>query len=67
MKVFLIFIFLILLVNCSFNKSEQGVSKNKISHTEINSRKNYSFEEYVNLLLRVNKSKKLPDIKNIPD
>ena len=38
-----------------------------ISTNEINSSKEYSFEEYVNLLLNNNKSKSYPDINNIPD
>ena len=63
---FIIFIF-IFLVNCSFNESELGVISNNISHNEINSSKEYSFEEYVNLLLNKNKSKKYSDINNFPD
>ena len=60
----MIFIFL---VNCSFNESELGISSNSISQNEINSSKEYSFEEYVNLLLNISKSKNYPDINNIPD
>ena len=63
---FIIFIF-ILLVNCSFNESELGVSNNNISQNEIDFSKEYSFEEYVNLLSNKNKSKKYPDINNVPD
>ena len=63
---FIIFVF-IFLVNCSFNKSELGVTNENISKNEINSSNEYSFEEYVNLLLNKNKSKKYPDINNIPD
>ena len=63
---FIIFIF-IFLVNCSFNESEPGVINNKISQNEINSSKEYTFEEYVNLLLSKNNSKKYPDINNFPD
>ena len=63
---FIIFIF-IFLVNCSFNESELGVTNNNISQNEINFSKEYSFEEYVNLLLNNNKSKSYPDINNIPD
>ena len=63
---FIIFVF-IFLVNCSFNESELGISNNNISQDEINSSKEYSFEEYVNLLLNMNKSKNYPDINNIPD
>ena len=63
---FIIFIF-IFLVNCSFNESERGVTNTDISQNEINSSKEYSFEEYVNLLLNTNKSKKYPDINNFPD
>ena len=39
----------------------------KINQNEINFTKNYSFEEYVNSLLKNNKSKEYPDINNIPD
>ena len=63
---FIIFIF-IFLVNCSFNESKLGVTNENISKNEINSSNEYSFEEYVNLLLNKNKSKKYPDINNFPD
>ena len=63
---FIIFIF-IFLVNCSFNESELGISSNNISQNEIDTSKEYSFEEYINLLLNKNKSKKYPDINNVPD
>ena len=67
MKKYLILLIFIFLVNCSFNESELGISNNNISQDEINSSKEYSFEEYVNLLLNMNKSKNYPDINNIPD
>ena len=67
MKNYLIIFIFIFLVNCSFNESELGISNNNISQDEINSSKEYSFEEYVNLLLNMNKSKNYPDINNIPD
>ena len=63
---FIIFIF-IFIVNCSFNEKGVNVTNNHISHNEINSSKEYSFEEYVNLLLNNNKSKNFPNINNIPD
>jgi len=63
---FIIFIF-IFLVNCSLNQSKLGVTNENIFKNEINSSKEYTFEEYVNLLLNKNKSKKTPDINNIPD
>ena len=63
---FIIFIF-IFIINCSFNKKGINVSRNNISNNEINSSKEYSFEEYVNLLLNNNKSKSYPDINNIPN
>ena len=53
--------------NWQFNKNEQAITRNNISQDEINSSKEYSFDEYVNLLLNKNKSKKYPDINNIPD
>ena len=63
---FIIFIF-IFLVNCSFNETEVGVANINLSQNKINSSKEYSFEEYVNLLLNNNKSKSYLDINNIPD
>ena len=63
---FIIFIF-IFIINCSFNEKGLNVTNNNISHNEINSSKEYSFEEYVNLLLNNNKSKSYPNINNIPD
>ena len=63
---FIIFIY-IFLINCSFNKSELGVDNNSLSQNKINFSKEYSFEEYVNLLLSKSKPNKYPDINNIPD
>ena len=63
---FIIFIF-IFIINCSFNEKGLNVTNNNISHNEINSSKEYSFEEYVNLLLNNNKSKSYPNINNIQD
>ena len=67
MKKYLIIIFFIFLVNCSLNQSELGVTNDNISQNEINSSEEYSFEEYVNLLLNNNKSKEYPNINNFPD
>jgi|TARA_B100001971_G_C17989189_1_gene431417 hypothetical protein len=67
MKNYFIIFILIFLVNCSFNRGEQGITRNNISQIDINSSKEYSFEEYVKLLLNKNKSKKYPDINNFPD
>ncbi len=62
---FIIFIF-ILFVNCSFNENEIAIIDNNMT-SEINySNVNY-FEEYVSLLSNKNKSKKYPDINNVPD
>ena len=63
---FVIFIF-IFTINCSLNEKGLNVTSNNISDNEINSSKEYSFDEYVNLLLNNNKSKSYPDINNIPD
>ena len=63
---FVIFIF-IFIINCSLNEKGLNVTSNNKSLNEINSSKEYSFEEYVNLLLNNNKSKSYPDINNIPD
>jgi len=64
--IIVIFIF-IFLINCSFNENIPGVTNTNISQNEINSAKVYTFEEYVNLLLRKNNSIKYPDINNFPD
>ena len=63
---FIIFVF-IFFVNCSFNENKLGVTNNNISQNEINFSKEYSFEEYVNLLSRKNKSNKYTDINSITD
>ena len=63
---FIIFIF-IFIINCSLNEKGLNVTSNDLSNNEINSSKEYSFEEYVNLLLNNNKSKSYPDINNITD
>ena len=63
---FIIFIF-IFIINCSFNEKGLNVDSNNMAHNEINSSKEYSFEEYVNLLLNNNKSKSYPNINNTPD
>ena len=63
---FIIFTFIFLL-NCSFNESKQGVTNINTTQNEINESEEYSFEEYVNLLLNKNQSKEYPDINNIPD
>ena len=62
----IIFIF-IFIINCSFNEKGLNVDSNNMAHNEINSSKEYSFEEYVNLLLNNNKSKSYPNINNTPD
>ena len=67
MKNYFIIFVVIFLVNCSFNESKLGVTNKNISKNEINSSNEYSFEEYVNLLLNKNKSKEYPNINNIPD
>ncbi len=59
---FIIYIF-IFIVNCSFNEKNVNLTSNN----EMNSSKEYSFDEYVNLLLNNNKSKNYPDINNIPE
>ena len=63
---FLIFIFIFLL-NCSFNESMKGVTNVNVVQNEINDSEEYSFEEYVNLLLNKSKTKEYPDINNFPD
>ena len=67
MKNYLIIFIFIFLINCSFNENKRGVTNNNISQNEINSSKEYTFEEYVNLLLNNNKSKSYQNINNIPD
>ena len=63
---FIIFTFIFLL-NCSFNESKQGVTNINTTQNEINESEEYSFEEYVNLLLNKNQSKEYPDINDFPD
>ena len=63
---FIIFIF-IFTINCSFNEKGLNVTGKNISNNEINSSKEYSFDEYVNLLLNKNKTKEYPDINNFPN
>ena len=67
MKNYFIIFILIFIINCSFNEKGLNVTNNNISHNKINYSKEYSFEEYVNLLLNNNKSKSYPDINNIRD
>ena len=67
MKNYFIIFILIFIINCSFNEKGINVTSNNISNNEINYSKEYSFEEYVNLLLNNNKSKSYPDINNTPD
>ena len=65
-KYFTIAIFIFLL-NCSFNENKDGIKSTKMKQNEINISKEYSFEQYVNLLLNKNKSKVYPDINNFKD
>ena len=67
MRNYFIIIIFIFLVNCSFNESKPGVTSSNIAQNEINFSEEYSFEEYVNLLLNNNRSKSYPDINNIQD
>jgi len=67
MKNYFIIIILIFLFSCSFNKSEIGIANLNNLQKDIDSSKEYSFEEYVNLLLNISKSKKYPDINSFPD
>ena len=67
MKNYLVIFIFIFIINCSFNEKGINVTNNNISRNEINSSKEYSFEEYINLLLNNNKSKSYPDINNITD
>jgi len=67
MKTYLVIFIFIFIISCSFNEKGLNVSRNNISNNEINSSKEYSFDEYVNLLLNNNKSKTYPDINNIRD
>jgi len=67
MKTYLIIFIFIFIISCSFNEKGHNVSSNNISNNEINPSKEYSFDEYVNLLSNNNKSKTYPDINNIRD
>ena len=65
-KYFIITIF-IFLINCASEGSKVGVKNLNAVQNDIDISKEYSFEEYVELLLNKNKSKKYPDINKIPD
>jgi len=67
MKNYFIIVIFIFIINCSFNEKGLNVTSNDLPNNEINFSKEYSFEEYVNLLLNNNKSKSYPDINNITD
>ena len=57
MRNYFIILVFIFLINCSFNENSRGVINKNISQNEIYSSKEYTFEEYVILLLNLNKSK----------
>ena len=63
---FIIFIFIFLLIVHLMKGCKELLVTISIQN-EINSSEEYSFEEYVNLLLNKNKSKEYPDINNFPD
>ena len=65
-KYFIIFIFTFLF-NCSFNENNKGAVNVNVVQNGINDSEEYSFEEYVNLLLNKNKTNEYPDINNFPD
>ena len=66
MRNYFIFFIFIFLVNCSFDEDKRGVNNINSSKNEINISKEYTFEEYVNLLQK-KKTEKYPDINNFPD
>jgi len=49
------------LVNCSYNKNENNLKQN------ISYQFDYSFDEYLNLLLKMNKTAKDLDINSVPN
>ena len=57
----------IFLINCSLNKSEPGVISKNSTKNEIDYFKDFSFEEYVNVLFKKNIHKNYPNINNFPD
>ena len=67
MRNYFLILILIFLLNCSFNENMKGVTNVNVVRNEINDSEEYSFDDYVNLLLNKNKSKKYPDINNVPD
>ena len=67
MRNYFIYFIFIFLLSCSFNEDNEGVTNFNLAQNEINDFEQYSFEEYVNLLLNNNKSKSYPDINNITD
>ena len=67
MKKYFISVVFIFVLNCTFNDGAQGVKNTNVVLNGINDSEEYSFDDYVNLLLNKNKSKKYPDINNVPD
>ena len=67
MKICFILFFFIFFVNCSFNDNRANPTRYNNQLNEINFSKVYSFEEYVNLLLKINNPSKIQDINNFPD
>ena len=67
MKKYFIFFILLLIFGCSTSEKGQKYTKGNNLKNGIDHSKQYSFEEYVNLLLNNNKSKSYPDINNITD
>ena len=64
MKNFLFLIVFVIAINCSSPTTQNNEKREQIL---IDSSKEYSFSEYVNLLTINSKNKVFPNINNIPD
>ena len=67
MKNYFINILFIFVLNCTLNDTKKGVKNSNVVQNGINNSEEYSFEEYVNLLINKNKSKEYTDINSFPD
>ena len=67
MKKYFIFFILLLIFGCSTSEKGQKYTKGNNLKNEIDHSKQYSFEEYVDLLSKTNISKEYPDINNVPE
>ena len=62
MKILIILLIFFLLNNCSINKNEDNALLK-----EIDIYKDYTYDEYKNLIYTINKGKPYPNINDIPN